>query len=193
MPERAMTAALAQLVDRIDLPSEGGVSVRTCRSVLRTLARIAGPDGEFRWGCRVAKLATLCEVSASTIKRAEAFLVRHGFIERAQVGGGRASTRWRILIERLHGQPESDSAPRQRPASPPSTNPQLAPREPAQEQRPLARQIAQPARSPVGMSPPVHDECAHGFSAELLPSGLPRCPLCRRSGAARSSSTGGVP
>lgn len=70
-----MTAALAHRVDRIELPVEPSVSVRTCRAVLPTLARIAGPDGESRWGCRVSKLVILREVSVSTIRRAERSLL----------------------------------------------------------------------------------------------------------------------
>lgn len=176
-----MTAALAYLVDRVELPAERGVSVRTCRAVLRTLARIAGPDGEFRWGCRVSKLAILCEVSTSTIKRAERYLVAHGFIERAQVGGGRASTRWRILLDRLGNAPESTAAPQQRPSSPPSSNPQRVRREPAQKQRFLPPWPKRPQRGRSGMSPSPLELCSqHGSAGGTLSDGItPRCPSCR--------------
>jgi hypothetical protein len=179
-----MTAALAQLVDHVELPAERGVSVRTCRTVLRTLARIAGPDGEFRWGCRVSKLASLCEMSASTIKRAERYLVTHGFLERAQVGGGRASTRWRILVDRLSGGPELSNTPAQRPASPPSANPQRVRREPAQ--KPFTSSWTWPKRSRgdrSGMSPSPAVLCdLHDSEGGYLPDGVThRCPACRRN------------
>lgn len=96
-----MTAKLAKLAEQVPLPAEPGVSVRTCRAVLRTLAQLADPSGDVPDGVTVSMLADLCETSQSTVKRAQRHLIRHGLLERAEVGGGRASTRWRILTEAL--------------------------------------------------------------------------------------------
>lgn len=70
-------------------------------SVLRMMAKIANEAGQFRYGLRGSKLAALTEYSLSVIRRAQRYLVGHGFIERVQVGGGRASTRWRIVLHKL--------------------------------------------------------------------------------------------
>src|SRR5512135_1067461 len=97
----AMTAALASSVDTLDLPETDGVSTRAVRAVLRMMAKIANEAGQFRYGLRGSKLAALTEYSLSVIRRAQRYLVEHGFLERVQVGGGRASTRWRICFHRL--------------------------------------------------------------------------------------------
>src|SRR5512134_1001250 len=97
----AMTATLASYVDDLNLPAEPGVSTRAVRAVLRMMAKIADGAGQFRYGLRGSKLAILTEYSLSVVRRAQRYLVEHGFVERVQVGGGRASTRWRILIHKL--------------------------------------------------------------------------------------------
>jgi hypothetical protein len=102
-----MTAALASCVDTLDLPAEPGISPRAVRAVLRMMAKIASDTGQFRYGLRGSKLASLTEYSLSVVRRAQRYLVEHGFVERVQVGGGRASTRWRILIHKLR--PDVDS------------------------------------------------------------------------------------
>jgi hypothetical protein len=71
------------------------------------MAKIASDTGQFRYGLRGSKLASLTEYSLSVVRRAQRYLVEHGFVERVQVGGGRASTRWRILIHKLR--PDVDS------------------------------------------------------------------------------------
>lgn len=178
-PGVAMTAALASYVDDLDLPAEPGVSTRAVRAVLRMMAKIANDAGLFRYGLRGSKLATLTEYSLSVIRRAQRYLVEHGFVERVQVGGGRASTRWRVLIHKLRpdlGSGHSSDVPA--------------------AQQPERRDIAQEhttrfflrmhqglaeGRSPT--PPPllrVIKTCEHGDEAGLLRSGLPRCPLCRR-------------
>src|SRR5512144_3154138 len=96
-----MTATLAASVDTVDLPEAEGVSTRAVRAVLRMMAKIANEAGQFRYGLRGSKLAALTEYSLSVIRRAQRYLVEHGFVERMQVGGGRASTRWRIIIHKL--------------------------------------------------------------------------------------------
>src|SRR5512135_3294529 len=120
----AMTAALASSVDTLDLPETDGVSTRAVRAVLRMMAKIANEAGQFRYGLRGSKLAALTEYSLSVIRRAQRYLVEHGFLERVQVGGGRASTRWRILIHKLRsdvgsGHASCDSATQQ--PAPPDT------------------------------------------------------------------------
>src|SRR5512142_2313321 len=112
-----MTLALVSLVDDVDLSPTPGLSVRAARAVLRSMARLAGADGQFRYGLRPAKVAALAESSAATIKRAQRFLVERGLLARVAVGGGRCSTRWRICVDRLH------PAPPPAPPAPPSSAP----------------------------------------------------------------------
>src|SRR5512135_2625701 len=109
-----MTLALVTLVDDVDLSPTPGLSVRAARAVLRSMARVAGDDGEFRYGMRQAKVAALAESSAATIKRAQRLWVERGLLERVAVGGGRLSTRWRICVERLRPAP---------PTAPPASAP----------------------------------------------------------------------
>src|SRR5512135_1688047 len=113
-----MTLALVTLVDDADLSPTPGLSVRAARAVLRSMARVAGDDGEFRYGMRQAKVAALAEYSAATIKRAQRFLVERGLLERVAVGGGRRSTRWRICVDQLR--PPPPSPPPEPPPPPPS-------------------------------------------------------------------------
>src|SRR5512146_218068 len=127
-----MTLALVSLVDEVDLSPTPGLSVRAARAVLRSMARLAGDDGEFRYGMRQAKVATLAEYSAATIKRAQRFLVERGLLERLAVGGGRCSTRWRICVDRLRPAP----AP-----APPSPRPGPSR---ASCQPPVSRQLGRP-------------------------------------------------
>jgi len=96
-----VTAALASHVDRLELPAEPGISPRAVRSVLRMMAKIAQDSGEFRYGLRGSKLATLTDYSLSVVRRAQRYLVDHGYLQRVAVGGGRSSTRWRIVITKL--------------------------------------------------------------------------------------------
>jgi hypothetical protein len=116
-----MTAALAHRVDRIERPAEPGVCVRACRVVLRILARIAGPDGEFRWGCRVSKLVILCEVSISPIRRAERSLLptASSSARRSVVAAHlRAGASFLIALVVLRNRPlHPDSGPAHRPLS----------------------------------------------------------------------------
>jgi hypothetical protein len=84
-----VTAALAGHVDRLDLPAEPGISPRAVRSVFRMMAKIAQDSGEFRYGLRGSKLATLTDYSLSVVRRAQRYLVEHGYLERVVVGGGR--------------------------------------------------------------------------------------------------------
>src|SRR5512142_1180604 len=112
-----MTLALVTLVDDVDLSPTPGLSVRAARAVLRSMARVAGDDGEFRYGMRQSKVAALAEYSAATIKRAQRFLVERGLLERVAVGGGRRSTRWRICVAGLRPAPPAP------PPAPPSSAP----------------------------------------------------------------------
>src|SRR5512144_932135 len=177
----AMTAALASHVDDLDLPPESGVSTRAVRAVLRMMAKIANETGQFRYGLRGSKLAALTEYSLSVVRRAQRYLVDHGFIERVQVGGGRASTRWRIVLHRL--QPDFES----RHSSQDTTARQPEQPDTAQEHTPnlfhWMHRGSAPKRSPTppprtpDTSPPT--TCEHGDDPRRLSSGLPRCPLCR--------------
>src|SRR5512144_75305 len=128
---RVMTVALMTLVNNVELSPTPGISVRACRAVLRCMARLATDDGEFRYGMRQSKVATLAEYSAATIKRAQRWLVEHGFLERVTTGGGRRSTRWRIRVDKLRPTPPPASP--ERASSQPSVSRQPARDEPAQD------------------------------------------------------------
>ena len=113
-------------VNSVELPGEPDVSPRAVRSVLRVYCRIAQHDGSFRYGLRGSKVATLADYSLTTVRRVQRYLVEHGYLEKVKVGGGRASTRWRIVLEKLglrHG------------TRPPLT-PQPSPHDTAQEHTP---------------------------------------------------------
>ena len=181
-PGVAMTAALASYVDDVDLPVEPGVSSRAVRAVLRMMAKIANDAGQFRYGLRGSKLAALTEYSLSVVRRAQRYLVEHGFVERVQVGGGRASTRWRIVVHKLRPGAQSGHTSRDALARQPER------RDTAQERTPRLfhwmhrgsagqRSITTPPL-PAGARP--SDTCEHGDDPGRMRSGLPRCPLCRR-------------
>src|SRR5512144_1377895 len=145
---RVMTVALMTLVNNVELSPAPGISVRACRAVLRCMARLAGDDGEFRYGMRQSKVALLAEYSAATIKRAQRSLVEHGFLERVAIGGGRRSTRWRIRVDRLCPTPPPDSP---RAGSQPPMSHQPAQDEPAQGHTPIFSRSYSPA-APAAVS-----------------------------------------
>ena len=176
-----MTAALASQVDRAELPAEPGISPRAVRSVLRMMAKIAQDSGEFRYGLRGSKLATLCDYSLSVVRRAQRYLVDHGYLERVVLGGGRSSTRWRIVVDKLAPRPAS------RHNSPAVETRQTGRPDTAQGHRPwFFQKIDRPAPAPTSVTPPSMAElrsaslCCHGGEDGLLPDGQPKCPLCRR-------------
>jgi hypothetical protein len=176
-----VTAALAGHVDRLDLPPEPGVSPRAVRSVFRMMAKIAQDSGEFRYGLRGSKLATLCDYSLSVVRRAQRYLVDHGYLERVVVGGGRSSTRWRIVVHKLVPQLAS------RHNSTAVETHQSGRGDTAQERRPwFSHRMDRPAPAPKSVTPPSMAElrsaplCRHGSDGGLLPDGQLKCPLCRR-------------
>ena len=182
-----MTVALANNVDRLDLPDTPGISGRAVRSVLRMMAKIANDAGDFRYGIRGSKLATLTEYSLSVVRRAQRYLVEHGYIERVEVGGGRASTRWRILVDKivstLSSGHSSQPVEAQQPAHPdtgqgriPKSFQEMYPETPAQR-RTASTQLREILSAPL---------CEHGGLAGLLPGGTHRCAQCRRVSARRN-------
>jgi hypothetical protein len=175
-----MTVALMTLVNNVELTPTPGISVRACRAVLRCMARLATDDGEFRYGMRQSKVAALAEYSAATIKRAQRFLVEHGFLERVATGGGRRSTRWRIRVDRLRPTPPPDPP---RASSQPPMSRQPAPDEPAQGHAQIFTRSYLPNAPAAVMTghAVVTDLCEHGHQAGLMPlKRLPWCPVCRR-------------
>jgi hypothetical protein len=176
-----VTAGLASHVDKLEIPPEPGISPRAVRSVFRMMAKIAQESGEFRYGLRGSKLATLCDYSLSVVRRAQRYLVDHGYLERVVVGGGRSSTRWRIVVAKLAPQLAS------RHNSSAGETPQTERPDTAQERRPwFSRRMDPVAPTPKSISPPSMAElrsaslCDHGGDARRLPDGRPKCPLCRR-------------
>jgi hypothetical protein len=185
-----MTVALMTLVNNVDLSPTPGISVRACRAVLRCMARLASDDGEFRYGMRQSKVAVLAEYSAATIKRAQRFLVEHGFLERVATGGGRRSTRWRIRLDRLRPTPPPEPP---RASSRPPVSQQPTPDEPAQSHAQIFTRNYSPG-APAAVTAThavVTDLCEHGHPAGLMPSkALPWCPVCRRSSRGGRPGTG---
>ncbi|MGE5763748.1 MAG: hypothetical protein ACM3ZF_07700 [Mycobacterium leprae] len=175
-----MTVALASTIDDLELPPEPGVSTRAVRAVLRMMAKIANETGLFRYGLRGSKLALLTEYSLSVVRRAQRYLVEHGFVERVQVGGGRASTRWRIVLHRIRpdlASGHSSSVGETQQPDPPDT---------AQEHTPkfFLRMHQGSAEERSSTPPPllrVIKTCEHGGEIGVLRSGLPRCPSCRHN------------
>jgi hypothetical protein len=172
--QRVVTAYLATLADATPLPHCPNVSTRAMRTALRMMCRIAQNDGTMRYGLRASKLATLCEYSVATIHRAERYLVEHGYVERIQVGGGRAATRWRVVVEKL-----ANFATTPPNAAASSTGP------PAADERPSRWRWANSWRkqpAPGTSSPAVTSICSeHGGDGGSLGNGTPRCPQCRQS------------
>lgn len=175
-----MTAALANNVDRLDLPDAPGISGRAVRCVFRMMAKIANDAGDFRYGLRGSKLATLTDYSLSVVRRAQRYLVEHGYIERVEVGGGRASTRWRILVDKI----VSTLTPGHSSRPPAIQQPEL--RDTAQTHTPKSFQEMNPGtpaqrRNANARLRELLDVavCEHGGLAGLLPDGRHRCPQCR--------------
>src|SRR5512135_3287343 len=111
-----MSAALLSAVNDLELPAESGISPRAARTVLRVYCKIAQTDGSFRYGLRGSKVAALADYSLATIRRVQRYLVAHGFLEKVQVGGGRASTHWKIILEKLGVRHASRSAATSQPS-----------------------------------------------------------------------------
>lgn len=185
-----MTAALAHQVAALDLPPEPGISPRAVRAVFQMMAKIAANSGEFKYGIRGSKLADLTGYSLSVVRRAQRYLVDHGHLERVQVGGGRASTKWRIPVEKLganrgsrhssdstpaHQPDQQDTAQDRRPKSFFWMNPAGDRVEPGSK----TQQSKPPASVLSILNPAV---CEHGGLAGTTSGGLPRCASCRRRG-----------
>ena len=163
---RVVSVYLATLADAAPLPRCPGVSTRALRSALRMMCRIAQNDGTMRYGLRASKLAILCEYSMATIHRAERVLVEHGYIERVRLGGGRVSTHWRIVVDKLA--PPAEHLPE------PSKQRATSPLGPPRPHRWPWTNMRRPT------STVVTSICAeHGGDGGTLADGTPRCPQCR--------------
>jgi hypothetical protein len=175
-----MSAALRTAAETALLPTVPGCSARAMRVVLCRTAQLAQQDGSLRYGLRVSKLATLVLYSPATVKRAQAALVEAGFLERVKVGGGRASTRWRVLTAALGIRPPENSRPvDNRPPGPNSR----AGTSPGPSRLPVRREPG--LERPTGSSPRMHDgELPLNKQAEPCKHGEPRghtyCAFCRR-------------
>ena len=164
----------------VDMPAEPGLSPRAVRTVFRVYCRLADASGNFKYGIRGSKLAELAEYSLATVRRAQRYLVERGFLERVQVGGGRASTRWRIILARLGfgGEPADEPANPGHSSVGQSTQ---EPRQPDTAQGPARKTFTRLLGAPVGMSPAPASVCTdHGSEGGFLADGRPRCPSCRR-------------
>lgn len=181
-----MTGVLADAVDRIEFPAVPGVSPRALSEVLSNMARIARTDGTFKYGLRASKVATLVKYSIRVVRRAQQWLTDNGYLEKVEVGGGRASTRWRILLDKLiEHLPKPDpghatSAVESRQQSPRGTGLERSPVKQGIHMPWSRRNAPSPQVAPT-FEPPIEAVCEeHGSTAGILPSGLPRCPGCRR-------------
>src|SRR5512135_158195 len=196
-----MSTALVTAVNDLDLPPEPGISPRAARTVLRVYCKIAQTDGSFRYGLRGSKIAALADYSLATVRRVQRYLVNHGFLEKVQVGGGRASTRWKIVLDKLGI----------RHSSRPAGTPQPDRQDTAQEREPkrLGKMFSRwrrdrdhapgnrpppppqtpppapttPDANPPQAPDPVFDTCDHGGRAGRAPWGILWCPSCRRQEA----------
>jgi hypothetical protein len=174
-----MSAALRTAAEAATLPTVPGCSDRAMRVVLCRTAQLAQQDGSLRYGLRVSKLATLVHYSPATVKRAQAALVAAGFLERVQVGGGRASTRWRVLTAALGIRPTENCRPvDNRPPGPtpragtsPSLGRQPVRREPGQEHPPRFSSWMNDGELPLNKQA---EPCKHGE-----PRGHAFCAFCR--------------
>ncbi len=193
-----MSTALVTAVNDLDLPVEPGISPRAARTVLRVYAKIAQTDGSFRYGLRGSKIASMADYSLATIRRVQRYLVNHGFLEKTQVGGGRASTRWKIVLEKLgirHGShpavtPQPDHHDTTQEREPKRLSRMFSRWRPNRDHVPGGRPPSQSEATPPARTPdadpsqapePVFDTCEpHGGRAGRMPSGLPWCPQCRR-------------
>jgi hypothetical protein len=167
---RVVSVYLASLADAAPLPECPGVSTRALRSALRMMCRIAQNDGSMRYGLRASKLAQLCEYSVATIHRAERYLIEHGYIERVRKGGGRLSTRWRIVVDKL---------------APPDAKLPETPQPPERVNAPEKPQRRRPHWPRPSFSRPTSTAVTticpeHGGDGGTLPNGAPRCPQCRQ-------------
>lgn len=204
-----MTAALASAANTVDLPAERGVSPRAARAVLRAYARIAQGDGTFKYGLRGSKVATLTDYSLSSVRRVQRYLLKHGFIERVKVGGGRAATVWRVVLERLGIRHGSDPAVTPQPSRRDTaqdrtqglfsrmfsgdrrerdhaavTHPPGRDSEPPPSRAAVAAtRSGDPADAALAWAETAADPastCEHGGRAGYMASGAPWCPSCRR-------------
>jgi hypothetical protein len=181
-----MTATLAKAARKIEVPPTPGLSRHAIRHVLASMAQIAQADGTFRYGLRGSKVAELADLSLSLIRRAQRWLVEHGYLEKLEVGGGRKSTRWRVILDRLLEhlpRPRSGHATEPPVARPPSS-PDTAQRRPLEGRErffPWSRRNVPSPRVAPTYEPPIEVVCEeHGSTGGVLPGGLPRCPGCRR-------------
>lgn len=177
-----MTAPLRHAVEQT-LPRTYPLSVRV---VAQRMAQLAQADGSFRYGLRASKLADLLGVSLSTVKRAQAALVKDGWLERVRVGGGRASTMWRFVMARL------------RPSSPPETTRQPARADTGQERRQglspgihTGRYRAARPATPPTPTPPRFARSAPGVALEDS-SGFSEWQLLRQRFAQKQASRAGA-
>src|SRR5512135_3608993 len=193
-----MSAALLTAVNDLDLPPEPGISPRAARAVLRVYAKIAQTDGSFRYGLRGSKIAALADYSLATIRRVQRYLVTHGFLEKIQIGGGRASTRWRIILDKLGIRHTSRPAVTPQPDHHDTTEERepkrlskmfsrwRSDRDQASGGRPPPQpETTPPARTSPDANPPqtpdpVFDTCEHGGRVGRAPWGILWCPSCRR-------------
>jgi hypothetical protein len=139
-----VTITLAQAARRIEVPPTPGLSRHAVRHVLATMAQVAQEDGTMLYGMAASKLANLTDFSEGLVRRAQRWLVAHGYLEREKVGGGRAATKWRVVASQLF-RPAAVTEP---PAAVP-TSPAASTGQPGTEDRALNHtQVVQ------GFSPP---------------------------------------
>jgi hypothetical protein len=177
-----MTAALLRATNTVELPAVDGVSERALRAVLGAYARICQGDGTLRWGISGSKIADLTRYSLRVVRRAQAALVEAGFITRVRQGGGRRSTHWSVVVDRLLPPPTESTPSDNSHGSNDQPSPQ--PRPAGTAHRPHTKMVFSRLLSGrrSGMSPSPEELCSqHGSAGGFLSDGrTPRCPACRR-------------
>lgn len=190
-----MTAVLANAVDQIKFPAAPGLSQRTLSEVLSRMAKIARTDGTFKHGLRASKIAAMTKYSLRTVRRAIQWLTENRYLEKLEIGGGRASTKFRILLDQIAehlpkpdpGHASGDAVSRdQRPNGTGLSGHLVMPR----MYKPWSRRDAGSRSVAPHFPPPIEEVCEqHGSTAGILPSGLPRCPACRLTVGALQNGT----
>lgn len=186
-----MSVALARAAEQIDIPELKGVSLRAVRVVLSRMAYKAQSDGSFRWGMRGSKVSEIAGYSLSVVRRAQRVLLAHGLIEQVRKGGGRASTLWRIVVDKLLPPVDNASSETRQPAQA-DTPPVPSRHSSGARGKWFSKMLG--ARLTGDSSPDVSDTtlCEHGHPAGLQSTGRPRCPHCRHLAGARAGTSKGA-
>lgn len=175
-----MTWALAREADLAQFPTTAGISARAINGVLGAMAKIAQSDGTYRYGLRASKIAEITKYSLSTTRRILRVLHDIGVLVKERIGGGRASTKWRIDLDKLASYLPKKTRQPVRPDTPAVLKKHgLGPRAGM-----VSKMFSRPRRQTVAVPPPGTpreplEVCEHGGDAGTWPGGIYKDPFCR--------------